>query len=137
MVSFSEDSIRAIRGPGGVNLEALKKAVAVSDASISLRTLSSRGNLQASLTYPHRHDRLGQVASKQPLCPGHLCTSKQRSLVYSDSSLTAHDGSMSGAHRKWECWQNLIKRSEMGSSTDATLPQKGAEPRQLMGVLGL
>jgi hypothetical protein len=47
--------------------KALKKAVAVSDASISLRTLSSRGNLQASLTYPHRHDRLDQVASKQPL----------------------------------------------------------------------
>jgi hypothetical protein len=68
MVSFSEDSIRAIRGPGGVILKTLKKAVAVSDASIFLRTLPSRGNLQASLTYPHRHDRLGQVASKQPLC---------------------------------------------------------------------
>lgn len=40
MVSFSEDSSRAMRGPGGVNLKALKKAVAVSDASIFLRTLS-------------------------------------------------------------------------------------------------
>jgi hypothetical protein len=36
MVSFSEDSIRAIRGPGGVILKTLKKAVAVSDASIFL-----------------------------------------------------------------------------------------------------
>ena len=68
MVSSSEDSMVYQRGQGGMRPRGLKKAVAVSDASIFLRTLSSRGNLQASLTYPHRHDRLGQVASKQPLC---------------------------------------------------------------------
>jgi hypothetical protein len=91
-------------------LKTLKKAVAVSDASISMRTLSSRGNLQASLTYPHRHDRFGQVASKQPLCFDTIApASRDRGYTATaHSPLIAHDGSLPGAHRNSDCWQRLV-----------------------------